>query len=154
MLLLKFVCHMALKVTWPRKCKFAVISETVRDRAKQSEIFTLFRLLHAMLKKNRSLFSDRLIYNISTISPFHLCRVTVYKITNLKVIHNYVKSFIWGYAMHQYFIIDMLQFSYAWLKLTMTVDLIAQLNLTPKCMTSRTWPYLYVNILQWQYTTQ
>ena len=35
----RFLGHMTLKVIWPRKCKFAVISETVRDRAQRREFF-------------------------------------------------------------------------------------------------------------------
>ena len=38
-----FLGHMTLKVTCPWKHKFAVITETVRDKAKGSNVFTLAR---------------------------------------------------------------------------------------------------------------
>ena len=42
--------HMTLKVTWPWKRKFAIISFAVRNRAKQSEFWILSELLHAKLQ--------------------------------------------------------------------------------------------------------
>ena len=66
-----FLCHMTLMVTWPRKCKFAVISETVRDGPKRSKFSTLLGYCMQYIKiwNFLSAFSDCWHDKFSTISP-------------------------------------------------------------------------------------